>query len=966
MVILDPDRNLLFGVLALQMDFISREALVAAVTAWTSDRSKPLDRILVGQGALTESRRTLLEALVSEHLKAHDEDPQQSLASIQVLKTLRGALDEVDDPELRATLEHSTESTDSGPALTIDLGSRTSDGLRFQILRPHARGGIGLVSVALDTELNREVALKEIHIEQADDTASRARFVLEAEVTGRLEHPGVVPVYGLGSNSAGRPYYAMRLIKGDSLKEAIARFHVEGEQPLALRGLLNRFIDVCNAVAYAHSRGILHRDLKPANVMLGPYGETLVVDWGLAKVIGRPEIDRASLPEVTLHPVGLGSGSSETMPGSTVGTPAYMSPEQAEGRLDALGPASDVYSLGATLYCLLTGRPPFEGTDVVAILRQVQKGEYPAPRSINWRIPRALESVCQKAMSLRPDDRYSSARSLAEDLEHWLADEPVTPYREPVPMRMARWGRRHRPLVAGATALLLTMLVALVAGVILLGQAGARTEQQRLRAEENFAEAQRQRDLARTSSRLARRAVDKYFVQVSESTLLKSPGLQLLRRELLESALTYYLEFVKQRGDDPELQAELAQAYFHVGSITGEVGSPEDALGHFLKAQSLYRTLSQANPNNIAYSGELAKAYRYAGRMEAGMAKSQAAIASFREAIAIGESTIGGPTEVPEYRRDLAWGYNNLGVLLFRGGHAAEGRVALRTSIVTWEPLVASNPRPEFRHGLAEANINLGYYDYIAGRMSQGIALTSRAVSLDEAAIAENGTEPKFKDSLAHALDNLGMLYNFNNEPDKARNAYERALTVAEPLAAENPAVTDFQERVIEILIDLGHLCLQAGDHPAARSSLAKADQRTKKLSDSRPKYFSYAALQRGLGKVLFKEGDKIAAFKVWQDAVRIGESDAGERPYSLYELACARALCSSVVGTGNLGPTDEDRPTKQRYRDEAMAALEEAVAGGWENLAWMRVDSDLDELRSLDRFKELIAKLERAEVSPE
>ena len=287
MAIMDADRNLLFGVLALQMDFISREALVAAVTEWTRDRSRPLDQILVSQGGLSEPRRALLESLVSEHLRAHGDDPGQSLAAVRRWRRPMATWT-VRRPDIQATLTRATGS-ESEATLAWDVGPPTSQGLRFRILRPHARGGIGLVSVALDAELNREVALKEIRPEQADDPASRARFVLEAEITGRLEHPGVVPVYGLGSSPAGRPYYAMRLIKGDSLKEAIDGSTARARQPLALRGLLNRFVAVCNAVAYAHSRGILHRDLKPANIMLGPYGETLVVDWGLAKVIGRAE-----------------------------------------------------------------------------------------------------------------------------------------------------------------------------------------------------------------------------------------------------------------------------------------------------------------------------------------------------------------------------------------------------------------------------------------------------------------------------------------------------------------------------------------------------------------------------------------------------------------------------------------------------------------------------------------------------
>ena len=193
---------------------------------------------------------------------------------------------------------------------SFKLGQMSSEGGRFRLLRQHARGGIGVVFVALDSELHREVALKQIQIQHADDPDSRARFLIEAEVTGRLEHPGIVPVYGLGTNDQGRPFYAMRFVRGQSLKEAIDSYHQSDSQQkgdrahgtLALRELLTRFIDVCHAIAYSHSRGVIHRDLKPANILLGPYGETLVVDWGLAKVVGRDDPTPQPAAEVTLRP----------------------------------------------------------------------------------------------------------------------------------------------------------------------------------------------------------------------------------------------------------------------------------------------------------------------------------------------------------------------------------------------------------------------------------------------------------------------------------------------------------------------------------------------------------------------------------------------------------------------------------------------------------------------------------------
>jgi serine/threonine protein kinase/tetratricopeptide (TPR) repeat protein len=473
MAAIAADRNLLFGLLALQNGLIDQVHLVAAFQAWTLDKARGLADHLVAHGDLDSEQCALLEALVAQHLKKHG-DAEKSLAAIPAGRSTRESLARLGEPDLGALIAQLSpgstlaEAEDPDRTSSYSVGTATSDGQRFRVLRPHAQGGLGAVFVALDTELHREVALKQILEQHADDPADRQRFLLEAEITGGLEHPGIIPVYGLGTYGDGRPYYAMRFIRGDSLKQAIEHFHADpalqtdpGRRSLELRKLLRRFLDVCNAMDYAHSRGVLHRDIKPGNVLAGEYGETLTVDWGLAKATGRSD---PSSGERTLKPSSA-TGSAETLPGSALGTPAYMSPEQAAGNLDQLGPRSDVYSLGATLYCLLTGRPPFAG-DAVEVIPAVQKGEFPPPRAIDPAIDRALEAICLKAMALRSEDRYGSCRGLAEDIERWMADEPVSSWREPWSRRARRWARRHRQAVTGAAAAVLVGLIGVAAAAI--------------------------------------------------------------------------------------------------------------------------------------------------------------------------------------------------------------------------------------------------------------------------------------------------------------------------------------------------------------------------------------------------------------------------------------------------------------------------------------------------------------------
>ena len=391
--------------------------------------------------------------------------------------------------------------TDAGPPAPAAAAGTGSPGCRgrFHILRPHAAGGLGQVSVARDEELEREVALKEIRPELAHRDANRERFVAEARITGQLEHPNIVPVYGLGLDEHARPYYAMRLVNGRTLAQTIADYHAAPAPTRSgLLDLLRRFTEICGAVAYAHSRGVVHRDLKPHNVMLGDYGETLVLDWGIAKRFGGGGGDPlagGSNPADGRRPAAV---SDTTRAGDVLGTTAYMSPEQAADPQRA-GPAADIYSLGAILYQILTGRPPGGGGDrpgpaateaddpaATSALSDAATAPDPTPegppaagRSKRRpetagrpavRVAKPLEAVCRKAMSADVTHRYGSALDLAQEINRWLADEPVSAYREPLTSRVGRWARHHRPAVAGLFVLLVTAVVGLTAGTILIGR----------------------------------------------------------------------------------------------------------------------------------------------------------------------------------------------------------------------------------------------------------------------------------------------------------------------------------------------------------------------------------------------------------------------------------------------------------------------------------------------------------------
>ena len=519
--------DMLFGLLALQNGLIDQGQLVAAFQAWTRDKVHSLAEYLGARGDLDAEQRAGIEAMVELHLKKHGSDVAVSLAAVPAGQSTRESLERIGDPEINATLGH------VGLGSPLDRGRRclTAPTVVLRRLGHQRRPAVPRSSASRPGRAGGGVRGARRRAEprggaEADPRpACRRRQPAGNDFSWKPRSPAGWSTRA-SSRSTAWDLTAMAALTtpcgssgATASRRPIDRFHADqglkkdaGRRSLELRKLLKRFMDVCNAIDYAHSRGVLHRDIKPGNIIVGRHGETLVVDWGLAKATGKAE---PGAEERTLMPSSA-SGSAETLPGSALGTPAYMSPEQARGDLDRLGPRSDVYSLGATLYCLLTGKPPFEGEDIGVVLRAVQQGQFPRPSQHDSGLDKTLEAICLKAMAKEPEDRYPTPKALADDLDRWMADEPVSAYPEPALARLARWGRRHRTLVAAAALLLMTAVAGLSVGTVLLSQANARTERQRRLAQANFQKAE-------DNFRKAREAVDEYFTKVSESKLLERP-----------------------------------------------------------------------------------------------------------------------------------------------------------------------------------------------------------------------------------------------------------------------------------------------------------------------------------------------------------------------------------------------------------------------------------------------------------
>jgi len=824
---------------------------------WTTSATGPLGDVLVREGLIQEAELAQVPGLSA----ARKSEPWNPSAT-ERFKPL---------PSLgKPVSDHS--------GTTLDALDGPYFGTRYEVASLLGQGGVGRVWRVRDNDLLRDVALKE-----GRDRAELAQSLLrrEAQVTGQLEHPHIVPVYEFVRAEGAPSFYTMRLFRGATLQSAVDAYHAgraSGEQkPLELRRLLSAFVSICQAVGYAHSRGVLHRDLKPENIMLGDFGEVLVVDWGLAKL---RDAEPGGLP------IALGHGVDalpQTMQGAIVGTPGYMAPEQALGELERIDERTDTFGLGGILYTILTGHVPFEGETVLDRLGRVVFADPRSVRAVNPSIPRNLEAICLQSLTKDPEGRFARALDLAEEVNRWLADEPVKSYRESWPDRLGRFARKHRAWTqAGIAALLIISVVSLVA-VWQISLANQRVTLAAAETREQYRQAQAARVLSEKNYILARKAVDQFFTFASTDQRLSSEGLQSLQAKLFEEVHQFYRVFLETNPDDPSLREVRAGTFRQLAEAQRALGLP-GALENYQKSLTLETELSREQPDNLHRALNLGRSLFVQGHyhyLQGDLASAERLLTSARDLFS--QLVAKNPAE-REYHANLARATHELGLIARGLGKIDEARERVEAAVKTYEKLVQHEPentvyQVDLAHVLTERGplypatthfsiAEKSYRDALAiceplqakyprdFRVADTLGATQYALALLYFRVRDLETSNRYfvessktfeelarrhpavlryQLGLGKSICKVASTYARQGQTTLAQPNYQRGLEVLRRLAADYPDQGEFAAELAPCEMDYGNFLLFTGDLPAARQSLEYAAKIRRKILQEAP-----------------------------------------------------------------------------------------------------------------------------------
>jgi tetratricopeptide (TPR) repeat protein len=730
-------------------------------------------------------------------------------------------------------------NTPAGDTATLGAGGGPPDRLgEYRIVREVGRGGMGIVYEAVQEPLGRRVALKVLPA-AAHQPAFLERFRREARAAAKLHHTHIVPVFGAGEHD-GIPYYAMQFIDGVGL-DAVIRDGPAGPRRVGPATAARWAMQAAEALEHAHQQGVIHRDVKPANLMVDERGHLWVTDFGLAQVQGDP---------------GL------TATGDLLGTLRYMSPEQALAKPGGTDHRTDVYSLGVSLYELVTFRSPFSGRDRQELLRRIAFDEPAPPRRVNPAVPADLEKVIQKALAKEPAERYGSAQELADDLRRLLDDRPVLARRPTWAQQLLKWARRHQAAVLTAGVALVLFLTAAVAA---LAVSNALIRREKTRADDNLTR--------------ARRAVEDYLTRTAEDPQLKAANFHDLRKRLLTTAVPFYEEFARQQPGDPEARRQQAEAYRLLAFVRAEMGEKEQAVADYGQARAILAEL--ADRPGVADVPrcrlEAARIDNHLGTLLRDLFRDADAEAAHRRAVGVLEPLVEAFPAVADCRTELAATHTSLGLLLFRLDRRDEAEAAYHHALDLLEPLAAATPvPPECRREQGRASFNLGLLLFRSGRFPEGEAAYRKSLGMWEELAGAFPDNLAYRESLAQASSGLASLLGKADQPAAAEAIQRKAVAVQRQLVDDFPAVPKYRAALAGYSGNLGSLWAELGRRADGVTAYRTALALQKKLADDFPNVPEYredlGRTHNNLGHYLRELGRLADAEAIDREAVAIRE----------------------------------------------------------------------------------------------